>query len=196
MILRGDFVHCGGFYGKSGGSALRFHANIPLYKTHIGCGSTKDFERKCGQGNADYYSKHLLTYASSMNHENTQSNIIFNESLTHGSLVFCPSHLEAVREIQSTDEYDDLEDSLYGASKIRAGDIVHTFKDNKGERSYFPYKLVISCTSADDKVCTLFFSCWSLYCVVAFHSGSLFSSGIRVSYYPVVNTKQVMAGEF
>ena len=113
MILRGDFVHGGGLFGKSGGSALRFHANIPLYKTHIGCGSDKDFERRCGQGNADYYSNHLETYASSMNPENTQSNIVFNESLTHGSLVFSPSHLEAVRVIQSADKYDDFKDTLY-----------------------------------------------------------------------------------
>ena len=171
MILRGDFVHGGGLFDKSGGSGLRFHANIPLYRTHVGCGFNRDFEQRSGRGNAAYYANHLETYASSTNPENTQSHIDFNESLAHGSLVFCPSHLKAVREIQSADEYDDLEDSLYGASTICAGDIVHTFKDNKGERSYFPYKLVISCTSADDKVCTLFFSCWSLYCVVSFHSG-------------------------
>ena len=159
LILRGDFVHGGGLFGKSGCSALRFHANIPLFKTHIGCGSDKDFERRCGQNMADYYSSHLETEVSSSNPENTQSNIVFNESLTHGSLVFSQSHLEAVTVIE-LDEYDDMEDTLHGSHPtIRAGDIVRPFKGNKGDRLYFPWTFVISGTYAEDKVCNLIFIC-------------------------------------
>ena len=63
MILRGDFVHGGGLFDKSGGSGLRFHANIPLYRTHLGCGSNKDFERRSGRGSAVYYANLLETPA-------------------------------------------------------------------------------------------------------------------------------------
>ena len=175
MIFRGDFVHAGGLFDKSGCSGLRFHANISLYTTHCGCGSNKDFERRSGLGSAAYYANHLETYASSTNPENTQSNIDFNESLAHGSLVFCPSHLKAVRVIQAADKYNDFEDTLYGAyPTIRAGDIVQPFTDDKGDRSYFPFEFVISGTSSDDKVCNLLFSCLSFYYVIAFHSGHSF----------------------
>ena len=110
--------------------------------------------------------------------------------------VYSSSDLEAVRVLEA-DEYNDLDDILNGAHpSICAGDIVQPVKDEKGVKSYLPFTLVVSCTSSDDKVCTLFFSCWSLYYVVAFHSGSLFSSGNRVSYSPLVKNKQVMAGDF
>ena len=149
---------------------MRFHANFPLYKTHIGCGIDKDFERRCGQRIADYYSSHLETEVPSSYPENTQSNIVFNESLTHGSLVFCQSHLEAVKVVE-LDEYDDMEATLHGEyPTIRAGDIVRPCKRNKGDRLYFPYTFVISGTSLEDKVCNLIFICSYFYYVLAFHS--------------------------
>ena len=167
MILRGDFVHAGGLFDKSGCSGLRFHANIPLYKTHRGCGSFKYFVRRSGQGSAAYYADFLENHASSTNPENTQSDIDFIEFLKHVSLVYSPSDLEAVRVIEA-DEYDDFEDILHGAHpSICAGDIVQPVKDEKGVKSYLPFTLVVSCTSSDDKVCTLFFSCWSLYYILA-----------------------------
>ena len=83
MILRGDFVHGGGLFDKSGGSATRFHASIPLYRTHLGCGSNKDFERRSGRGSAVYYANLLETPAPKT--PNAETSIYRQESKEENS---------------------------------------------------------------------------------------------------------------